>query len=467
MIRIMDKVVDIVEIQDVVLKRLSQEEIKVFQQSTDEYWLSKAKGKLKKASRVNADLIPYLRNADFLNSIAAYLSEADATLNFRKRNGKFRNVPSIFKNNDLDDVLTNSSPREALNKISEITQAIKKRREHPFTFIQELWIKKAVFFKRFNKRSYHKDVFEKGQNRAYYSVEDKRISYANRLVHRVLKSQGYDVVDYKAGLAIKRKDHPDYKKGDEANKLKISKLLRRIERETAAEQNSKKIHNYDIARARILFENDETRHSLILVLSRDTYDIAKMSTDRGWRSCMAADGAFFLGSISAIEQGSVVSYLVKKTDLDIRNPISRVTLHPYQPSVRSHFARQMMGRALDRFRNKDFFNLKSYGEFLVGYVSWLPSKVIYETTNLIGLSDTKKSLKGTKKAVMFSNHVAFGLNQDPLKIAVDALCCEIAQSHPLFKDEKRKEMIGTFNLNGRVYQDALGRNKILRRHIGL
>lgn len=79
--------------------------------------------------------------------------------------------------------------------------------------------------------------------------------------------------------------------------------------------------------------NDKIREKpkpSLIVISRANYDIAGMSTGRGWTSCMNLDGGSNKGYISCdLEEGSIIAYLIKKEDLNINNPIARVMIKPY------------------------------------------------------------------------------------------------------------------------------------------
>ena len=73
-----------------------------------------------------------------------------------------------------------------------------------------------------------------------------------------------------------------------------------------------------------------------LVISRHPYDVAGMSTDRGWRSCMElpnkenpTGGAFHEFVKHDIEKGTLICYFIKKEDRSIEHPIGRILLKPY------------------------------------------------------------------------------------------------------------------------------------------
>lgn len=83
------------------------------------------------------------------------------------------------------------------------------------------------------------------------------------------------------------------------------------------------------------FENDPQRKlvrhdKMWVVISRHPYDILGMSFDRGWSSCMnLEDGVNRHYLKGDLKQGTLVAYLIKDTDKNINNPISRIAIRPY------------------------------------------------------------------------------------------------------------------------------------------
>jgi hypothetical protein len=74
----------------------------------------------------------------------------------------------------------------------------------------------------------------------------------------------------------------------------------------------------------------------LLCYSRHPYDIAGMSTDRGWTSCMElpskknpSGGAYHIAIDEDILLGTIIVYLIDENDKNINRPIGRVTVKPY------------------------------------------------------------------------------------------------------------------------------------------
>ncbi len=128
-------------------------------------------------------------------------------------------------------------------------------------------------------------------------------------VEIALETDGYEVVDYIKGLARNKKN---------GQQIKIGKVLTKFER-------TRLLNDYTKDEIR-----EGVKDNYIVVISRHPYDIAGMSTDRGWSSCMNLDG----GSNShyvplEIENGTVVAYCVKANDPDIKNPNARLLIKPF------------------------------------------------------------------------------------------------------------------------------------------
>ena len=69
---------------------------------------------------------------------------------------------------------------------------------------------------------------------------------------------------------------------------------------------------------------------LRLVVSRDPIDIAGMSTNRRWRSCMSKDDGINYHYVpKEIKAGSLVTYLVHEEDVELKYPLMRVLLKPF------------------------------------------------------------------------------------------------------------------------------------------
>ena len=123
-----------------------------------------------------------------------------------------------------------------------------------------------------------------------------------------LLSLGYTITNYKKGLC---------KKSNSNNEIRIGKVLQ-------------KSGNTDMLK---LYNNTKELNTdnVLVVISRHPYDIASMSTNRGWTSCMdlikkdAGKNKIPL----EIEAGTIVAYLIRDNDKNINEPIARIAIKPY------------------------------------------------------------------------------------------------------------------------------------------
>jgi len=162
----------------------------------------------------------------------------------------------------------------------------------------------------------HDNIF-KGKSRIYAPLEDQpsssgeEISSTQKELQTAISDLGYEIDDYKRGLAKKS--------SDPSKKIKIGKLIK-----------DKELLNK--------FANDPIRAAtrqaapLEVVFSRDPIDIAGMSTGRGWVSCMDLDDGPTVTNkyIPAdIKNGAIIAYLIRENDKNIDNPLGRILIKPY------------------------------------------------------------------------------------------------------------------------------------------
>jgi hypothetical protein len=132
-------------------------------------------------------------------------------------------------------------------------------------------------------------------------------------VEEVLEDNGFYIVDYYKNVA-KKLDKED------KNPFKIGKLLNRF---ASAELQAAYANDKD----KEVVEDSEYK----VVISRHPYDVVGMSTDRKWHSCMNLVGGTNVEYIEHdVKEGSIVAYLVHKSDLNINRPINRLLIKPFQ-----------------------------------------------------------------------------------------------------------------------------------------
>ena len=152
-----------------------------------------------------------------------------------------------------------------------------------------------------------------GQYRIYIPLETaaptNEIIKVNPQVKKEVEDAGYKIDDYLKGIAVKTEN-------GRVRQIKIGKLL-----------------SPAIAK---IFANDPvkgaTRQSnQMVVISRHPYDIAGMSTDRGWTSCMnlrkTNNNTHYIPL--DIKAGTIIAYLIDANDKNIQRPKARILIKPF------------------------------------------------------------------------------------------------------------------------------------------
>jgi hypothetical protein len=190
-------------------------------------------------------------------------------------------------------------------------------------FTEALSLKTAKKYTKASKGKYKEildDIF-KGEHRIYILLDIQR--QALKTTPLIKKIKSYIETDKKIPI-----EEFDYIGGYIKSKKQTMKIGRLIK------------DNIKLAKS---FEQDPLRASkdLLIVISRHPYDIAGMSTDRGWASCMAlgdklpgrkrtSPGGYSEYVKKDIEAGTLIAYLISNKDRNINNPLSRVLLKPYK-----------------------------------------------------------------------------------------------------------------------------------------
>jgi len=237
-----------------------------------------------------------------------------------------------------------------------------------------------------------KDTFDNKDRLIYpIDIESTAVSETGhqlfRNIQQLLSTQGYDVrnfSDYIKGVAFQIKNgYPDVK-----NPQRIGKLLHRFEPEGTVKVRDRETGAFKSIPGKPLlheFKQDPIQSlkvgekTYLVVISRHPYDVAGMSTDRNWTSCM--DLGFqteykgkrtpYTGSMSTyiaadVEHGTLVAYLVSAEEqmpngkVSLRRPISRIVMKP-------HIARDgTVAYAIGRMYGVE---VNSFSEFVEHWIS--------------------------------------------------------------------------------------------------
>ena len=191
-----------------------------------------------------------------------------------------------------------------------INEALKLKDAKKYTKAwKEEWNKKDSKIKEFYDK-----IFEKSydRNKTRLLLDGKINSDGAEInvpkeLETFVKSKGYEISNYGKGLV---------KKGN--TQVRIGKILK------DAPVDVQKVYMNDKGRSGI------KKSGLRVVVSRNPLDVAGMSTDRGWTSCMnLVDGIKKHVLIDDVKVGTLVAYLIDEKDLNIKNPTARVGIKPF------------------------------------------------------------------------------------------------------------------------------------------
>lgn len=150
-----------------------------------------------------------------------------------------------------------------------------------------------------------------------------------------LTKHGWDVADYKAGMASRKAQVGDPSRGIPMREKTLQKRISQVLEETSAPDYIKQSYQHDPARAAT--RTQEGHH---VVVTTSPLGIAGCSTGTGWSSCMNLEGgsnSHYLPHES--ENGTHVAYLVPHDDEgalkfgEPDKPIARISLRPFHASA--------------------------------------------------------------------------------------------------------------------------------------
>jgi len=187
---------------------------------------------------------------------------------------------------------------------------------------------------------------DKNYNRIYFPLKINKEEISTNDIPRELRDyiewNGYKIVNYADGL-IKRY-HTGYDNGGipvgDSRVIRIGKYLNKVGRQDLLDvyNNSKKdtLKNVD---------------DIYVVISRHPYDLIGMSTNRGWSTCLDLDDDRYnkehIWHLSEhLKNGYLISYLIRKDDRNINNPISRMVIKKIEEDRRNKGHRRYKSSAI-------------------------------------------------------------------------------------------------------------------------
>jgi hypothetical protein len=182
---------------------------------------------------------------------------------------------------------------------------------------------KAVFERepRKDKKAYRIYLPFETEQKKQITISPELLSYLQSAIPN--KTYTTDAENYMQGLA--------FEVANPTRKLGIGKMLARSE--GSEKDATRKAQLQALKRA---FDADPQRAATrkadkLIVISRHPYDVAGMSTDRGWKSCMnLVDGVNRHYVLRDVKAGSIVAYLIRADDLNVNKPLARILIKSYQ-----------------------------------------------------------------------------------------------------------------------------------------
>ena len=165
-------------------------------------------------------------------------------------------------------------------------------------------------------------------------------------VEDLLTEHGYTITNYRKGYASK--NGRELRIGKIFNLIKkdlIKKLNEKTEKEnlqseygTSLNEINKYIQDVEDTFQRSTFRTGANKE-LFIVYSQNPHDVAKMSTNRNWNSCMElGSGTYHKSIFCDVAQGGFVAYLIVKDDNDVNKPIARIHIRRFINAKGESFA---------------------------------------------------------------------------------------------------------------------------------
>ena len=273
------------------------------------------------------------------------LSDQEIIEFYEKENGKIDN----FDNDDLYDILKNlyyDSENEIFSRIDylEYSNNVVKILRDEFERERYNDIFKYHKNKKYDISQLYKNLFngkfrivlpiekmnDADLKNIYYSTIFKKIDYFYKAID--IYFDNYNTKQNKDDWFYKNiKDLMEgyiVNKNNPNKKISIGKILSVViknKKNLDINLNGIKTFNTIYNQRMMNYKND-----LFIVISRHPYDIAGMSTNRGWTSCMNLNkGAYKEYVMGSIVNGALIAYTINKNDLNIENPINRFLIKPY------------------------------------------------------------------------------------------------------------------------------------------
>ena len=154
--------------------------------------------------------------------------------------------------------------------------------------------------------------------RTYFELDKSNLSVLEtpQEIINILDNEGYYCPDYRQALAYKKDDKLKNKP------IKLLKVLSKsLKNDKEQFDNLKKKVDERLGTSR------KEQVECLVCITHNPYDVAGMSTDRNWSSCMELEeGLYKETPLKQVQYGGMCAYLIEKDDKQINKPIARIAI---------------------------------------------------------------------------------------------------------------------------------------------
>ena len=134
-------------------------------------------------------------------------------------------------------------------------------------------------------------------------------------IKTTLDNAGFYITDYRAGIAMKKAKLGEQK---DLRQIKIGKILQKLNQPNLLKQFNERLGTS---------KKDIKDLKIEICITYNPYDIAGMSTDRNWTSCMNLnDGIYKDTALKQVQYGGMCAYLINSNDKNIEKPYARIAI---------------------------------------------------------------------------------------------------------------------------------------------
>ena len=154
-------------------------------------------------------------------------------------------------------------------------------------------------------------------DRTYFNLGKSSLSVIQmpKQIQEAIDKEGYYCPDYREGYVYKKDDKLKSKP------VKLIRVLKKSISDNGQFNDLKKMFDQRMSTSR------KQMKSCIICVTHNPYDVAGMSTDRNWTSCMDLNGgAYYTTALKQVRYGGMCAYLIQEDDLMVERPLARIAI---------------------------------------------------------------------------------------------------------------------------------------------